>query len=34
MERIEAAKAEFLDLLADAKGWLQLTTDFGKLEVG
>jgi len=34
MERIEAAEAEFLDLLADAKGWLQLTTDFGKLEVG
>jgi hypothetical protein len=34
MERIEAAESEFLDRLAGAEGWLQLTTDFGKPEVG
>lgn len=34
MERIEAAEAEFLDRLADAEGWLLLTTDFGKPEAG
>lgn len=28
MERIEQAEAEFLDLLMDKSGWLQLTTDF------
>jgi hypothetical protein len=34
MERIESAEAEFLDRLADAQGWLQLTTDFAKPEDG
>ena len=33
MERIKKAEAEFLDRLANAEGWLQLTTDFGKLEL-
>lgn len=32
IERIEAAEAEFLNLLADSKGWIQLTTDFRKPE--
>jgi hypothetical protein len=34
MERIEAAESEFLDRLAGAEGWLQLTTDFAGPEVG
>jgi len=28
MERIAAAEAEYLDMLADKSGWIQLTTDF------
>jgi len=28
MERIAAAEAEYLDVLADKSGWIQLTTDF------
>lgn len=32
MEKIENAEAEFLDLLADKNGWLQLTTDFREPE--
>lgn len=34
IERIEAAEAEFIDLLADKEGWLQLTTDFQEPEAG
>jgi len=30
MRRIEAAESEFLPRLSDMKGWIQLTTDFGK----
>lgn len=33
MERIEAAESEYIEFLADSKGWLQLTTDFGEPEV-
>ncbi|RMH32665.1 MAG: hypothetical protein D6687_09465 [Acidobacteria bacterium] len=32
LERIEAAETEFIDRLADVKGWLQVTTDFGEPE--
>jgi len=28
MEQIEAAEAEFLDMLANREGWIQLTVDF------
>jgi len=28
MERIATAEAEYLDMLADKSGWIQLTTDF------
>ena len=34
IERIEAAEAEFIGLLANKKGWLQLTTDFQGVEGG
>ena len=32
IERIEAAEREYIDLLAEKKGWLQVTTDFRELE--
>lgn len=34
MEHIEVAEAEFIELLANKKGWLQLTTDFQVVEAG
>ncbi len=33
LERIEDAESEFIDLLADTNGWLQLTTDFREPEI-
>ncbi|RMG51407.1 MAG: hypothetical protein D6723_10735 [Acidobacteria bacterium] len=32
VDRIEAAEREYLDLLTDKEGWLQLTTDFREPE--
>jgi len=32
LKRIEAAESEYIDLLSDKEGWIQLTTDFREPE--